>query len=124
MDTIFSPEEIREIQTDELSAIENMTLEEIQNRIDTFQRKSRELYLRMQKSSAKLHERLAAVNDEELSKMVQKIPMASIEANNRRVLANSTKRISKSEKLQRGVEKLSRQNPMIADFLNSLKKKD
>lgn len=123
MDTIFEPEVIKRIQTDELEQIESLTLEQLQARIDEFQRLSRELYLRMQKSSAKLHERLSSVDDDELNAMIQKVPMASIEANARRLKNSSTKKKSAAEVMQAKVEKLSRNNPMVAEFLAGLKKK-
>lgn len=123
MDTIFKSEEIARIQTDELSEISGLTLEEISERIDMFQRTSRELYLRIRTAAPILHERLSALNDAELNARIHKVPMASVESNARRVKRASVKKVSASELIQRKAEKLSRQNPEIAALLASLKVK-
>jgi DNA-binding transcriptional MerR regulator len=121
--TIFSPEQIRKIQTDELSEIKGMSCEEIAARIDGMQSDSREIMLRMNKSSEELHRRLAEKNSEELESLIERVPQAESTLRNRQGYAPKPKRPSFEDRVKANAKKASRLDPAVRAMLEELKAK-
>lgn len=121
-DTIFSPEQIRSIQTDELSEIANLSLNEISARIQHYQVTSRELYLRMGKASEELSRRLREKNNEELEGLIEKVPAAERELVNRRGFPKPKAPTAKEKTLAKA-KAVAKENPLMAQLIAELKLK-
>jgi hypothetical protein len=122
VDTIFPPDVIKAIQIDEREEISTLTIEAISNRISEYQKVSRELYLRMMESSTELHKRLSTKTSEELDGLVTKVPAAETHLTNRRV-GSGAKKETFTEKVQKNTKKEMKNNPLMLEFLESLKAK-
>lgn len=122
VDTIFPPNIIRAIQIDEREMISDLSIEDLSNRVAEYQKTSRELFLRMQECSTELHKRLADKTNVELDGLVTKVPAAEMHLNNRRV-GERAKKPTFAEKVQANAKKEMKSNPLMAEFLESLKAK-
>ena len=121
VDTIFPAEVIRAIQIDEREEIKDCSLEELSNRITEYQKVSRELYLRMMESSTELHKRLSTKTSDELDGLVTKVPAAETHLHNRNI--GKVHKPTFAEKVQANAKKELKSNPLMAEFLESLKAK-
>ncbi len=121
-DTIFDSETIRQIQTDELSAVSTLSIQELSQRIDTYQKVSRELYLRMGKASEELHKRLSEKNNEELDALIEKVPSAERILVSRRGFLKP-KAPTVKEKTVAKAKAEARHNPLMAQLLRELSAK-
>ncbi len=122
VDTIFPPEVIRAIQIDEREEIASLSIEQLSNRISEYQQTSRELYLRMMESSTELHKRLSSKDSDELEGLVERVPSAETHLTNRRV-GQIKKRETFADTVQKNARKAIKDNPIMAEFLESLKAK-
>ena len=120
---IFSAEKIREIQTEELSAIKELTLEQLSARIGNYQMATRDLALRYVKANEELHRRLSEKNSEELESMIERVPMAESTLRNRGGMPNvvKAKKPTFADKVQNNFKKEMRTNPEMRAFMESLK---
>ena len=121
--TIFSPEHIRTIQTDELSAIKGLSCEEIATRIDKYQTASRELMLRMNRASEELHRRLSEKNNDELETLIERVPQAESTLRNRQGYAPKPKRATFEDRVKAKAKQASRLDPAVRAMLEDLKAK-
>lgn len=120
---IFSPEHIRAIQTDELSEIKGLTIEEIAARIENNQRTSREIMLRTNASSEELHRRLAEKNSDELEHLIERVPQAESMLRNRQGYAPKPKRPTFEDRVKANFKQAARKNPAYQAMLDELKAK-
>jgi len=118
-DYILEPERIRQIQSDELSAIEGLSLTEIQARIDYYQTTSRECELRLRKCSEKLSERLRAKDNDELEGLIEHIPSAERILVDRRGFPKP-KAPTVGEKIRAKAKAEAKHNPLMAELLAEL----
>jgi hypothetical protein len=133
MDTIFDSETIRAIQTDELSSIQELSIVEISNRIDAYQKASRELMLRMNKASEEMHRRLSQKTNDELETLIERVPEGvSSTAYNRlhNTLLNRKGYVPKArapkieDRLVTKLNAAAKSNPAIQAMLDAFKAKD
>ncbi len=131
MDTIFSSEQIKAIQTDELSMIQGMTIEEIATRLDGIQKASAELMLRHRKAAEEMHRRLSSKSNEELDMLIERVPegVSSSAFRNARhnqsgyVVKESKRKPSAEDRLRAKFDAAAKSNPAIAAMLETLKAK-
>jgi len=123
MYTIFSPEQIRAIQTDELSEIKDMTIEEIATRISGMQNQSREILLRMGKANEEVSRRLSSQSDEELERLIERVPMAESTLRNRQGYAPKPKKPTFEDRVKAKAKQASRMDPAVRAMLEDLKAK-
>lgn len=120
---IFSAEKIREIQTEELSAIKDLTIEQLSTRIGGYQMATRDLALRYVKAHEELSRRLSEKNSEELENLIERVPMAESTLRNRGGMPNlvKAKKPTFADKVQNNFKKEMRTNPEMRAFMESLK---
>jgi DNA-binding transcriptional MerR regulator len=134
METIFDSEQIRAIQTDELSEIKGMTIEQIATRMDSMQKASAEIMLRYRKDAEEMHRRLRERSDSELEAIVQRVPegvsgtafrMAQQAKLNQSgyVVKESKRKPSAEDRLRAKFDAAAKSNPAIAAMLETLKAK-
>lgn len=122
MDHIFSPDKIREIQTEELKAIHGMSIEDLSNRIAKYQAATRDLALRYVKASEELHRRLSEKNSDELEHLIERVPAAESTLRNRGVYTNTKpKKPTFADKVKSNAKKEMRTNPLMQKFMDELK---
>lgn len=118
-DYIFDRDTVKAIQTDELTEIANLSIEELSNRVADYQRRSRELYLRSAAASQKLHERLSAVDSDELENIIERVPAAERHLVDRKGFVKP-KPPTAVEKRKATIKAEAKTNPAIAAMLKDL----
>ena len=120
---IFSAEKIREIQTEELSAIKDMTIEQLSARVGHYQLATRDLSLRYVKANEELHRRLGEKNSDELEHLIERVPAAESTLRNRNGMPTlvKAKKPTFADKVQNNFKKEMRTNPEMRAFMESLK---
>jgi len=121
-DNIFSPERIREIQTEEMTAIKGMSIHELAARVEHIRTATRELALRLVKCNDELHSRLSSKDNPELESLIERVPAASATLAMRGHQNNKPKKETFEDKVKRNLDnKIRKGDPAMKEFMESLK---
>ena len=119
---IFTAEKMKQIQTEELSAVKNLSINELAERIESIHNATREMAARLVAANAEMHVRLQSKGNDELEAIIEKVPAASA------MLAmrghnHKPKKETFEQKVNRKADNMARKNPLMQQFLDELKAK-